>query len=374
MRVSIVIDNYNYERFIAAAIESSLEQTYADTEIIIVDDGSTDGSRAIIDSYGNRFARKIFKENGGQGSAFNAGFAASTGDVLIYLDADDLLLPDAAATIADHADDSFAKLTWQMQIVGSDGKPTGNLEPAEPPEAGDMVGRLARRGPYCFRIAPTSGNAWSRRYLERVMPLPEKSYRRGPDDYLLMLSPLYGATVRINRPISCYRRHADNFLASQSEFEKMATLKRRHVISSDILAEALTEHGVQFDRSMWHHPHWDILERLRQLVVDHVPADATILLIDQDKLNVGRTFFGRPRRHLMEYEGGYYGPPSEGQAAVEQIKEMQTEGVRYVVLTSSCLWWLEHYTPLREFLENHGRRIVYEPAAAIFMLPNERAC
>ena len=74
--VSILINNYNYGYFLGAAIESALSQTYQNIEIIVVDDGSTDNSREIIAHYGNHII-PILKENGGQASAFNAGFAAS---------------------------------------------------------------------------------------------------------------------------------------------------------------------------------------------------------------------------------------------------------------------------------------------------------
>ena len=62
--------------------------------MIVVDDGSTDDSRRVIESYGDRVTA-IFQENGGQAAAFNTGFAASSGEIVIFLDADDLLAPDA---------------------------------------------------------------------------------------------------------------------------------------------------------------------------------------------------------------------------------------------------------------------------------------
>src|SRR5580692_11308707 len=64
---TVVIINYNYEKFVAAAIDSALEQSYEPLEVIVVDDGSTDGSREIISSYGGRI-RTLFQENGGQGA------------------------------------------------------------------------------------------------------------------------------------------------------------------------------------------------------------------------------------------------------------------------------------------------------------------
>src|SRR4051812_16040279 len=91
---SIIINNYNYGHFLRDAIDSALAQTYPCTEVIVVDDGSTDDSREVIAGYGQRVTA-VFKENGGQASAFNAGFAASRGEVVVFLDADDTLLPNA---------------------------------------------------------------------------------------------------------------------------------------------------------------------------------------------------------------------------------------------------------------------------------------
>ncbi len=94
---SVIISNYNY-RFLKRCIESALAQTYANTEVIVVDDGSTDDSQAILVSYGNR-VKAIFKENGGQASALNRGFFVSRGKVICFLDSDDELAPGAMEAV-----------------------------------------------------------------------------------------------------------------------------------------------------------------------------------------------------------------------------------------------------------------------------------
>ena len=95
---SIIINNYNYGVFLREAVDSALNQTYLNTEVIVVDDGSTDRSREIIASYGDQII-PVLKGNGGQASAFNAGFAASRGEVVFFLDSDDILLPTAEKTL-----------------------------------------------------------------------------------------------------------------------------------------------------------------------------------------------------------------------------------------------------------------------------------
>src|SRR6266571_4575720 len=99
LAVDIVVNNFNYGRFLAEAIDSALAQTYSNVRVIVVDDGSTDESREVLGAYRDS-AEVVLKSNGGQASALNNGFARSTGDVVIFLDADDMLRSDAAALAA----------------------------------------------------------------------------------------------------------------------------------------------------------------------------------------------------------------------------------------------------------------------------------
>src|ERR1700679_3491903 len=95
---TVVIVNYNYDKFVAAAIDSALEQSYAPLEVIVVDDGSSDGSRQIIAGYANH-VRTVFQNNAGQGSAYNAGWRAARGEFVLFLDSDHVLTPDAMTKV-----------------------------------------------------------------------------------------------------------------------------------------------------------------------------------------------------------------------------------------------------------------------------------
>jgi len=90
--VSIVIPNYNYGRFIGEAIDSALAQTHPLVEVIVVDDGSTDDSRAVIERYGERVTA-IFQANAGQNAACAAGFARAHFDLVVFVDSDDCCCP-----------------------------------------------------------------------------------------------------------------------------------------------------------------------------------------------------------------------------------------------------------------------------------------
>ncbi len=92
--VSVVIPCYNAAAWLEAAVASVRAQTWRRYEIIVVDDGSTDGSGALADRLAGRDLQVIHQANAGQCAAFNRGFAAAQGDLFEYLDADDLLAPD----------------------------------------------------------------------------------------------------------------------------------------------------------------------------------------------------------------------------------------------------------------------------------------
>jgi glycosyltransferase involved in cell wall biosynthesis len=89
MKVSAIINNYNYGKFVDRAINSVLNQTHEDLEVVVVDDGSSDNSREVIRSFRDPRVRSVFQENGGQGVAILAGIEASQGKFIALLDSDD---------------------------------------------------------------------------------------------------------------------------------------------------------------------------------------------------------------------------------------------------------------------------------------------
>ena len=95
MKVSVVTVSFNQARFLERAIRSVLGQDYDDIEYIVVDPGSTDGSRAIVERWRDRIDRIILEPDRGPPDGLNKGFAAATGEIFAYLNADDALLPGA---------------------------------------------------------------------------------------------------------------------------------------------------------------------------------------------------------------------------------------------------------------------------------------
>ncbi|MBR4863349.1 MAG: glycosyltransferase [Oscillospiraceae bacterium] len=93
--VSLIVPVYNIKEYLPACVQSLVAQTYTQLQILLVDDGATDGSGALCDRFTDARIQVIHKENGGLSSARNAGLDAATGDWVMFVDGDDYLAPDA---------------------------------------------------------------------------------------------------------------------------------------------------------------------------------------------------------------------------------------------------------------------------------------
>lgn len=172
--VSIVINNYNYERFLQEAIDSALNQTYPNIEVIVVDDGSTDNSREIIASYKEQII-PVLKENGGQASAFKAGFTASKGDIVCFLDADDIFLPNKVSKIVDvfgYSEDIGWCFHRVMRFDTKNGESLGLIPNETTSRECDFRAAL-KSGNFSFKTPPTSGLCFKRSLLQLIFPFME---------------------------------------------------------------------------------------------------------------------------------------------------------------------------------------------------------
>lgn len=209
--VSILINNFNYAHYLGATIDSALEQTYDNIEAIVVDDGSTDNSKEVIAAYKERVI-PILKENGGQASAVNAGFAASKGDLIVLLDSDDLLLPGVIDDVVKcfERNANAVKCQFRLQVIDATGHLLkGILPPLRIKQPrGDITRLLAQRRSYAH--PPTSGNVFRRSAIAGLMPIPENVYRKGAPAYLIYNVGLFGEIESIDAVGGLYRMHSTN--------------------------------------------------------------------------------------------------------------------------------------------------------------------
>lgn len=205
--VSIVVPSYNHERYLKAAIDSILAQDYQRIELIVIDDGSTDGSPAILKSYGSRFHWEI-QPNQGQVAALNKGWLMSLGDILGYLSADDLLLPGAVSAavrcLEEHRDAALAYSDFNL--IDPDSAVVRRVRAPEFDYRRMVVEIECPPGPGAFfrRAAFEKAGTWNPRFKQML------DY-----EYWLRLG-LHGRFVRIPEVLAAYRVHpgSQSFAAS----------------------------------------------------------------------------------------------------------------------------------------------------------------
>jgi Glycosyl transferase family 2 len=206
--IDVVINNYNYGRFVADAVASALGQTRPFHSVIVVDDGSTDDSLAHIAPFADRIVL-VDKENGGQTSACIAGLARCTADYVWFLDADDYLSEGAIETLTPHLGTRPIKVQFQLVGVDADRTPRDSLFPFYGDNYGsaEMIEDNGTVGFYT--CAPTSGNVFARSFLEGcetglIDP------RAAIDGALNLVAPYYGEVLSLNLPLAYYRVHGSN--------------------------------------------------------------------------------------------------------------------------------------------------------------------
>lgn len=202
--VSIVVCSYNYARYLRDAIDSALAQTWQRLEVIVIDDGSTDDSWPIVESYGARvLARR--QPNGGQGSAYNAGFAASRGQWMLFLDSDDRLDADAVQRMMAVAAPEVAKVQGRLRMIDGDNRRLGGVVPYLLHD-GDVAPIARRFGQYA--TPPASGNLYRREAIAPYLPMPEPPWRRSADTVPILLCVFHGRVATVPAPVGDYRLHS----------------------------------------------------------------------------------------------------------------------------------------------------------------------
>ena len=368
IRATVVVDNYNYEQYVGQAIDSALSQTYEPLEVVVVDDGSVDGSVEVIEGYRDRVTA-VLKPNGGQASAFNAAFEQTSGEVVLFLDADDLLLPDAVANAVAAMEPGVSKVHWPLWEIDGRGERTGGVVDPELPE-GDFREVVRRLGPGVedtWPNAATSGNAWSREFLERVLPMPH--VLTGTDIYLSGLAGAFGRFVTLAEPQSLYRTHGAN-LSGELSFGRMLELGcELFEEQSRALAAIYRREGIEFDASAWPEHAWypRIRTSLRELDRLLEPGEAFVL-VDETEWGLEDEFASHRAIPFPEADGEWGGRPESEGELIEQLKGARAQGIRLIAFAWPAFWWLDEYTGFAAYLDRHARPVLSSEHMRVFEL------
>jgi glycosyltransferase involved in cell wall biosynthesis len=255
--VSVLITNYNYGHYLREAIDSALDQVYSHMEIIVVDDGSTDNSREVIASYKDKIV-PVFKENGGQASAINAGFSISKGDIICSLDADDIWLStkvDEVVRAASIYPDAVI-IYHKVQNIDRLGNPVSLPWPPYKVIRGDISSKVAKTGSW-WPWPPSTALSFRRAFLSRVMNIPEAEYRTCADVYLADLAPFLGEVIGIDQVLSLFRFHDSNNWSNPIEIDKRSL--EYYEVRERVLNNALKDFGIDVRVSLIDHWPYQLL-------------------------------------------------------------------------------------------------------------------
>lgn len=284
MLVSIVINNYNYGRYVGVAIESALGQSYPHKEIIVVDDGSSDDSLEVIRRFEGKGVQLVAKENGGQASALNRGLEVARGEMVQFLDADDLLDINCTAELVRAWEPGLAAIQFYLRLCDREGqpKPEGGTMPRRLQESGHLVQQLAL-GFYYY--SPTSGNFYCREALRKLFPIPESEFRLCADTYVQTGIPFVGRVKALSQTLGSYRIHGDNGFYSASFSRDPKQLRwavdsdrRRHELIKSMADHYEVEASPRLDRC------WLPLISRQLALRIHVPDDPLIAAHSRWKL------------------------------------------------------------------------------------------
>lgn len=223
--VSIIIINFNYGNYLRESVTSVLAQTYAPLEVVVVDDGSTDGSLEVLREFGAKI-KLISKERGGHVSALNAGVAGSTGDVLFFVDADDQLYADCAKKVMSVWRPGLCKVQFRLDTIDAFATDQHMPFPHYPHDldGNEIKRRAVRFGYYPWPVS--TGNAFAREFIAQVTPIPQERIFKSPDGFLNKMAPLYGEIVVLDDVLGAYRVHGRNLWAQSGEGINLETYSR----------------------------------------------------------------------------------------------------------------------------------------------------
>lgn len=254
--ITVIIINHNYRDYVGQAIESVLGQTRPADQILVVDDGSTDDSQQVIRRYEGQVTI-LAQANAGMMEAANHAFSQCAGELVIFLDADDYLYPNALHAIEAAWKPGLSKIQWRMDKVGPGGERIGSV-PAETKQlpTGEVWKTIVFGGD--FIAPPTSGNAIAREVLAKLLPFKAAVvgssgtyFDRLPlDAYLKRKVPFFGDVLSLDAVLSAYRVHGRNGGIGKSPYRHPQKRRRILVLARldiDFISERMSRRGLPFE-------------------------------------------------------------------------------------------------------------------------------
>ncbi|ORA26991.1 glycosyltransferase family 2 protein [Mycobacterium aquaticum] len=256
--VSVLIATYNHAAYLAETLDSVARQTFTDYEIVVVDDGSTDGTDEIVSAWSAEYARahdnamRVTRiDNSGQSAAIEHGFGLCTGDYIALLDSDDRWEPNKLAAVNEAVREcpEAGMVVHPLHVIDTLGRRTGDTRPLRARlSEGDLRDHVRRTG---RQIAPaTSGVVIRSDVFAQLLPMPTRRFRSAADAYLTLGATLAAPVRAIHEPLGEYRMHPDSMYLRRTISPEglRTTVEMQRAIARHLGIEAAAEKNPHFMR------------------------------------------------------------------------------------------------------------------------------
>jgi glycosyltransferase involved in cell wall biosynthesis len=199
-KISIVTPSYNQGPFIEWTVRSVLMQRYPNLEYILMDGGSKDSTRQVLEPYADRFAHYVSERDSGQADAIRRGFERSTGDIMAYLNSDDMLAPGTLQFVAKYfAEHPSVDAIYSHRVTVDENNKVIYYW---------ILGQHSDWYMTRWDLIPQETCFWRRRLFERAGNI-DPSYRFAMDYDLFVRFMKLGKMVRLNRFLGIFRKHSE---------------------------------------------------------------------------------------------------------------------------------------------------------------------
>jgi len=251
--VSVIITNYNFARYLDECLLSVRNQSYKDLDIIVVDDGSSDHSREIIAQHeqADTRVRSVFKPNGGQASAFNAGFILAKGDIICFLDSDDTWMHEKVELVRAQFDEgNYSVVQHNQVVIDEHSKQAGSELWPNVSFSGNLLDQYFRAN-HTGYFSTTSGLACRKADLARVFPIDEGAWRICADVPLTRPLPLFGEILTLKNPLGSYRIHGRNtWMGGEKQARRLENMKMHCEYTNSVLNQFGESRRIDFEKSL----------------------------------------------------------------------------------------------------------------------------
>ena len=269
--ISVIVPVYNTVRFLSDCVESILNQTYTDLEVILIDDGSHDGSGAVCDAFSKKDSRVrvIHQKNGGISAARNAGLKTASGSIFAFVDSDDFLAPDFYKTVFSLMTEYDADIAMCEYATLNEGEPLPAVSALPPAVSDEPLKFMSRVRTISVSLLMTK--LFRRELFEGIL-FPEDKVHE--DDF--MITEVFfraGRVVYTNVPYYGYIQRNGSFSHT------MVPVSYQHGYESMLeRAELMERHGLPKERDYWLKVVvWEISEGIKEALTGRDPGARAFL-------------------------------------------------------------------------------------------------